>query len=355
MKIAVIAGDGIGPEVTGEAVRVLQTLEAAGGGPRLEFAEFPWGTGFYLEQGRMAPEGFTDTLRAFDAVLLGAVGDPRVPDHITLWGLLLPMRQVFDLYVNLRPARTLPGVPCPLRGYGPGERSIDITFIRENTEGEYSGQGARFYAGTPREVVLQHSAFSRVGITRVLRYGFELARRTGRKLTSVSKGNALNFSAVFWDQIWGELRREYADVEVDTYLVDAMAMHLVRDPGRFQIVVASNLFADILTDLGAGITGGLGLAASAEINPDGGAPGVFEPVHGSAPDIAGKGIANPLAAILSAGMLCEHNGVAGWGRAIERAVTAVLADPQAPRTPDLGGRASTTDVTDAVIARLRAG
>ncbi len=334
---------------------MLRTLEAAGGGPRLDFAEFPWGTGYYLEKGRMAPDGFTDTLRAFDAVLLGAVGDPRVPDHITLWGLLLPMRQVFDLYVNLRPARTLPGVPCPLRGYGPGERPIDITFIRENTEGEYSGQGARFYAGTPRELVLQHSAFSRVGVERVLRYSFELARKTGRKLTGVSKGNALNFSAVFWDQIWSELRREYADVEVDTYLVDAMAMHLVRDPGRFQIVVASNLFADILTDLGAGITGGLGLAASAEINPEGGAPGVFEPVHGSAPDIAGKGIANPLAAILSAGMLCEHNGLGEWGAAIDRAITAVLADPQAPRTPDLGGRASTAEVTDAVVARLRAG
>jgi tartrate dehydrogenase/decarboxylase/D-malate dehydrogenase len=353
----VIPGDGIGPEVCGEAVRVLRALARAGGGPRLEFTEFPWGTAHYLRTGRMAPEGFTDTLRAHDAVLLGAVGDPRVPDHVTLWGLLLPMRQVFDLYVNLRPARTLPGVPSPLRGYGtgPGERPIDITFVRENTEGEYSGQGARLYAGTPREVVLQHSAFSRVGVERILRYAFELARRTGRRLTSVSKGNALNFSAVFWDQVWGELRREYPDVPADSVLVDAMALHLVRDPGRFQVVVASNLFADILTDLGAGITGGLGLAASAEINPAGGVPGVFEPVHGSAPDIAGKGIANPLAAILSAGLLCEFNGLPEWARAIEGAVTAVLADPQAPRTPDLGGRAGTRDVTDAVIASLGVG
>jgi tartrate dehydrogenase/decarboxylase/D-malate dehydrogenase len=335
-------------------MRVLRALERGGGGPRLQFSEFPWGTGYYLEHGRMAPEGFTDTLRAHDAILLGAVGDPRVPDHITLWGLLLPMRQVFDLYVNLRPARTLAGVPCPLRGFGagPGDRPIDITFIRENTEGEYSGQGARLYAGTPREVVLQHTAFSRVGVERVLRYGFELARRTGRRLTSVSKGNALNFSAVFWDQVWSELRREYPDVETDSILVDAMALYLVRDPSRFQIVVASNLFGDILTDLGAGLTGGLGLAASAEMNPAGGAPGVFEPVHGSAPDIAGKGIANPLAAILSAGMLCEWSGLPEWGAAISQAVAAVLADPQGPRTPDLGGRARTQDITDAVIARL---
>ncbi|HVB10407.1 MAG TPA: isocitrate/isopropylmalate dehydrogenase family protein [Bacillota bacterium] len=352
MNIAVIAGDGIGPEVTAEAIRVLRALEKGGQGPRLEFTEFPWGTAHYLSTGRMAPEGFTDTLRAHDAILLGAIGDPRVPDHITLWGLLLPMRQIFDLYVNLRPARTLAGVPCPLRGFGPGERPIDITFIRENTEGEYSGQGARFYTGTEREVVLQHAAFSRVGVERILRYGFDLARKTGRRLTSVSKGNALNFSAVFWDQVWNELRREYADVQTDSVLVDAMALHLVRDPGRFQVVVASNLFADILTDLGAGITGGLGLAASAEINPQGGVPGVFEPVHGSAPDIAGKGVANPLAAILSAGMLCEHNGLQAWGQAIEQAVAAVLADPHAPRTPDLGGRAGTKDVTDAVIGRL---
>jgi tartrate dehydrogenase/decarboxylase/D-malate dehydrogenase len=351
-RIAVIPGDGIGPEVTREAVRVLEAVRRYEAGPDLAFAELPWGTGYYLAKGRMAPDGFADELRDFDAILLGAVGDPRVPDHITLWGLLLPLRQAFDLYVNLRPARLLPGVTSPLRGYGgEGGRPIDILFVRENTEGEYSGQGARFYAGTPREVVLQHTAFSRVGVERVLRYAFETARRGRRRLTSVSKGNALNYTGVFWDECFARVRADYPDVAADSVLVDAAALYLVRDPGRFGVVVASNLFADILTDLGAGITGGLGLAASAEIRPEGGVPGIFEPVHGSAPDIAGRGLANPLAAILSAAMMCQHLGAPAWGARIEAAVARVLGGG-GPRTPDLGGTAGTAEVTDAVIAAL---
>ena len=295
------------------------------------------------------PSDGLDSLRSFDAIYLGAIGDPRVPDHVALRQLLFAIRQGFAQYVNLRPVRLLRGGRTPLADRRPSE--IDMLFVRENSEGEYSGVGATLFPGTDGEVALQTSVFSRRGVERVLRYAFNLAREKGRPLASISKGNALNFTGVLWDQIFDEIRGEYPDVHSENLLVDAAALHLVLSPQRFGVVVASNLFGDILTDLGAALVGGLGFAASANLCPDRRFPSMFEPVHGSAPDIAGQSVANPLAALLATGMMLEHLGYPSLEIDIIRAIEAVLVEGNV-RTPDLGGASSTSEMTDAVLDAL---
>ena len=347
-KIAVIAGDGIGPEVIAEGVKVLNAAAAKDGSFAFEFEHFPWGCEYYLETGRMMPPDALETLKRFDAIFLGAVGYPGVPDHVSLRDLLLVIRHDFDQYVNIRPVKLLKGAPCPLKGVA--REDVDMVFIRENSEGEYSGSGAWLYKGTPRETVIQDGVFSRHGTERIMRYAYDLARREGKTLTSISKGNALNYSMVFWDQIFAEVGREYPDVETHSYLVDAASMFMVKDPKRFQVVVASNLFGDILTDLGAAIAGGMGLAAGANINPERKFPSMFEPIHGSAPDIAGKGLANPLATVWSASQMLDFLGHPDSAKSLLDAIERLLVE-QSPLTPDLGGTATTSEVGTA-IARL---
>ena len=348
-KIAVIPGDGVGPEVMSAARKVLETAAEKDGGFSFDFSEFPWGCEYYLKTGEMMPADGMDILRKFDAILLGAVGYPGVPDHISLRELLLRIRHDFDEYINLRPVKLLRGAKCPLKDAAADD--VDMVFIRENSEGEYSGQGAWLYPGTPGEVVIQDSVFSRRGTERVIRYAYEMARREKKTLTSISKGNALNYSMVFWDQVFAEIGREYPDVQTHSLLVDAAAMFMVKDPARFEIVVTSNLFGDILTDLGAAIAGGMGLAAGANLNPERKFPSMFEPIHGSAPDIAGKGIANPLAAIWSASQLLDFFGRENWGKRVLSAIEEVLAEGR-HLTPDQGGNAGTNECTQAVIDRL---
>ena len=301
--IAVIAGDGIGPEVIAEGKKVFSGIAQMDGTFSVTFEDFPWGCEYYLKSGEMMPENGLDLLRGYDAIYLGAVGYPGVPDHVSLGDLLLRIRRGFDEYINLRPVRLLHGAPCPLADISP--RDIDMIVVRENSEGEYANVGARLYPGTPRETALQTGVFSRHGCERVIRYAYELARREKRTLTSISKGNALRYSMVFWDEIFAEIGKEYPDVETHSLLVDAASMFFVKDPKRFGVVVTSNLFGDILTDLGAAIAGGMGLAAGANLNPERRYPSMFEPIHGSAPDIAGQGIANPLASIWSVAQMLD--------------------------------------------------
>src|SRR5437764_7455135 len=349
LRIAVIGGDGIGPEVIDQAIRVADAAIRRHEKTALEWNRLPWSSAFYKKTGRMRPADGWDQLRQHDGILLGAIGSPDVPDHITLHGLLLPMRRKFDLYLNLRPAYLFEGVQSPLRDKAPG--SIDMMVYRENTEGEYAPIGGRQYEGTPQEIAIQTAVFTRRGCERIMRAAFEGARKRRRKVTSITKSNAQQFGMVLWDEVFREVARDYPDVQSSSLLVDAAAMDFVRKPQVFDVVVASNLFGDILTDLSAIITGSMGLAASGNINPERTYPSMFEPVHGSAPDIAGKGIANPLAAILSVGLLFEHLGLARSASALRGAVAAVLKAGK-PRTPDLGGDARTTDVTEAVLAAL---
>lgn len=348
-RIAVIAGDGVGPEVMAEAVKVLEAASAKDGRFSFEFTYFPWGCEYYLKTGEMMPKDALETLKAFDAILLGAVGYPGVPDHISLRELLLTIRHGFDQYINLRPVKLLEGAPCPLKDV-PRE-DIDMIFVRENSEGEYSGSGAWLYKGTPHEVVIQNGVFSRMGCERVIRYAYNLAREKGKTLTSISKANALNYSMVFWDQIFAEVGKEFPDVETHSLLVDAASMFMVKDPKRLQIVVTSNLFGDILTDLGAAISGGMGLAAGANLNPEKKFPSMFEPIHGSAPDIAGKGIANPLASAWTAGQMLTFFGYPEWEDRIVNAIQALLVEKKA-LTPDLGGSASTSECGSALAYKL---
>jgi tartrate dehydrogenase/decarboxylase/D-malate dehydrogenase len=349
-KIAVLPGDGIGKEVTPEGLRILQAV-----GPRHEadfaFTHYDWGSEYYFEHGRMMPVNGLDQLRSADAIYLGAIGHPDIPDHTTLNGLLLPIRRAFDQYACVRPAYLYRGVLSPLVGKEPG--SIDMVVIRENTEGEYSQVGGFVYHRMPEEVAIQTAVFTRRGCERVMRYAFDLARRRNKKkrVTSVTKSNAQGFGMVLWDRTFAEVAAEYPEIETESLLVDAAAMNFIRRPESFDVVVASNLFGDILTDISAIITGSMGLAASANINPNRDVPSMFEPVHGSAPDIAGRGIANPLAAILSAGMMLEFLGLPEAAQAVERAVGATLAEGQA-LPGDLGGKSSTREVTDAVLAHL---
>jgi tartrate dehydrogenase/decarboxylase/D-malate dehydrogenase len=347
-RIAVIGGDGIGPEVIEQAIRVADAAarkEAAA----LEWNRLPWSSSYYKQTGRMMPEDGWEQLKRQDAILLGAIGSPDVPDHVTLHGLLLPMRRVFDQYVNLRPAYLFEGVQSPLRDKAPG--SIDLVVYRENTEGEYAPVGGRLYQGAPSEVAIQTSIYTRRGCERIMRAAFEGARRRRKKVTSITKSNAQIYGMVLWDEVFKAVAPDYPDVQAGSLLIDAAAMDFVRKPESFDVVVASNLFGDILTDLSAIVTGSMGLAASGNINPERAFPSMFEPVHGSAPDIAGKGIANPLAAILSAGMLLDHLGLGKSAGALRGAVAAVLKAGQ-PRTPDLGGNSTTVAVADAVLAAL---
>ncbi|WP_027998732.1 tartrate dehydrogenase [Sinorhizobium arboris] len=342
-SIALIPGDGIGPDVTDAAWQVLSTV-ARHSGFTLTGTPLPWSCAFYNETGAMMPPGGIETLRRFDAILLGAVGWPaEVPDSISLHGLLLPIRKAFVQYANLRPHRLLPGVQGPLKA-----GAFDILCIRENTEGEYSGAGGRVHHGTEDEVAVETSIFTRTGVERILRFGFEQARQRRGKLASVTKSNAQKYSMVLWDEITRELSAEYAEVEVTSYHIDAMAARMVMAPESLDVVVASNLFGDILTDLGAAIQGGLGFAASANVNPDRSAPSMFEPVHGSAPDIAHLGIANPIASIWSGAMLLDHLGEREAGRRVMEALE---------RTTSRGigtvpGKDRTETITAAVVAAL---
>ena len=348
-KIAVIAGDGIGPEVISEGVRVLKTVAKLDGGFDFDFTFFPWGCEYYLKEGRMMAEDGLEQLKQYDAIFLGAVGYPGVPDHISLWDLLLVIRKSFDQYINLRPVKLLQGAPCPLVDVK--REDIDMLFVRENSEGEYAGSGAWLFKDQPNEVVIQNGVFSRKGCERVIRYAYELAREQKKTLTSISKGNALNYSMVFWDQIFREVGEEYPDVKTYSYLVDAASMFMVKDPGRFQIVVTSNLFGDILTDLGAAISGGMGLAAGANLNPERKFPSMFEPIHGSAPDIAGKGLANPLATVWSVSQMLDHFGELEWGKRVLDVVEEMLVE-KSVLTPDLGGTATTEQVGARVAEKL---
>jgi len=342
-KIAQIPGDGIGRDVTAAAWGVL-TKAASAGGFRLEGREFPWSCKFYKETGAMMPQDGIETLRGFDAILLGAVGWPaEVPDSVSLHGLLLPIRKAFVQYANIRPHRLLPGVQGPLKAEG-----FDILCIRENTEGEYSGAGGRVHQGTADEVAIETSIFTRTGVERILRFAFEQARARRGKLASVTKSNAQKHTMVFWDEVTQQLAGEYPDIEVTSYHIDAMAARMVMAPESLDVVVASNLFGDILTDLGAAIQGGLGFAASANINPDRTAPSMFEPVHGSAPDIAHLGIANPIAAIWSGAMMLDHLGeteaAAAVMTAIERTTAAGIGT--------VPGKDRTDTITGAVLAAI---
>lgn len=348
-KIAVIAGDGIGPEVIAEGVKVLKEAAKLDGSFDFEFTYFPWGCEYYKETGRMMAEDGMEQLSKFDAIFLGAVGAPGVPDHISLWDLLLIIRKQFDQYINLRPVKLLNGAPCPLKDVT--VEDIDMVFVRENTEGEYAGSGSWLYKDKPNEVVIQNGVFSRVGCERVIRYAYELAKSEGKTLTSISKANALNYSMVFWDQIFKEVGQDYPEVKTHSYLVDAASMFMVKDPKRFEVVVTSNLFGDILTDLGAAIAGGMGLAAGANLNPERKFPSMFEPIHGSAPDIAGKGIANPLATVWSASQLLDFFGHKDWGKKLIDCIEEVLVE-KAVLTPDLGGTATTSMVGDEIVRKL---
>ena len=350
-RIAVIGGDGIGPEVIDQAVRVVRAAVAKhGGGATLELTPLPWGSEFYKKHGHILPADGWETLATHDAILFGAVGSPDVPDSVTVHDLLLPMRRRFDQYVNMRPAYLFDGVPCPLVGKKPGD--IDMLVYRENTEGEYAPVGGKLYPGTDREVAIQNAVFTRGGCERILRAGFEAARKRPRKkLTSITKSNALIYGLTLWDDAYAAVRKDYPDVQSNSLLVDAAAMDFVRKPEAFDVVVASNLFGDILTDLSAAVAGSIGLASSANINPTKAYPSMFEPVHGSAPDIAGKGIANPLAAILSAALMLDHLDLTASATAVRTAVAAVLKSGRAS-TADVGGKATTVQVGDAVLAAM---
>jgi tartrate dehydrogenase/decarboxylase/D-malate dehydrogenase len=349
--IAVIPGDGVGKEVVDEGIRVMEMLGVLDPNLAFAFVRFDWGSEYYFRNGRMMPEDALETLATFDAIYLGAVGDPRLPDHVTLQGLLLPIRRTFDQYVNVRPAILYEGIESPLKGKKPGD--IDMLVVRENTEGEYSDIGGRVYQGSDREVVMQGSMFTRWGTERIIRYAFDLARQRPRKhLTSITKSNAQRHSMVFWDEVFQVVAKDYPDVQTGSLLVDAACLNFVLRPERFDVVVASNLFGDILTDLSAALVGGLGLAPAANLNPSRAHPSMFEPVHGSAPDIAGKGIANPLASILTAGMMLEFLNERQAASLVNSAVAQVLAERKV-RTPDMAGHATTRQVSDEVIRTIQ--
>jgi tartrate dehydrogenase/decarboxylase/D-malate dehydrogenase len=347
-KIAVYPGDGIGPEVTAEAVRVLEGVQEFQPRFSLEMTTLPWGAEHWRATGKVVPDDFLDVLRSYDAILLGAVGWPEmIPDHVTL-APLVSIRQTFDQYACVRPSRLYPGVPGILANKGPDE--IDFVVIRENSEGEYVNNGGRFRRGTPHEIATQTAVHSRRGIERVLRYGFEMARKRRHHLTMITKSNAQQYAYVLWDEVLAEIAPEYQDVSSERQHCDAAIMNLVRWPERFDVIVASNLFGDLLTDLGGVLAGGLGLAPSTNTNPERVFPSMFEPVHGSAPDIAGRGIANPVAAILSAAMMLDHLELPHAADRIRAAVKAALAAGK--HTRDLGGELTTSDMGQAVLERL---
>ncbi len=344
-RIAVIPGDGIGKEVVPEGLRVLDVINRRFG-IDMTFDHFDFAScDYYLQHGQMLPNDWRDQIGGHDAIFFGAVGWPaKVPDHISLWGSLLRFRREFDQYINLRPVRLMPGVPCPLAGRKPGD--IDFYVVRENTEGEYSSIGGKIFGNTDREIVVQESVFTRVGVDRVLRYAFDLARKRKRKLTSATKSNGIFISMPYWDERVEAIAQEYPDVHVDKFHIDILTAHFVRNPHWFDVVVASNLFGDILSDLGPACAGTIGIAPSANINPTRTAPSLFEPVHGTAPDIYGQGIANPIGQIWSAAMMLDHLGFPAAHDALLRAIATVTAE--GPRTPDMGGTATTLDVGNAI-------
>jgi len=351
-RIAAVPGDGIGPEVINAGLEVLEAVASRDGGFAIVTETFPWGADYYREHGEMMPEDGVDTLRGFDAIYFGSAGDPHVPDHITLWGLRLKICQTLDQYANVRPARLLPGIDGPLKDVGPDD--LDWVIVRENSEGEYSGAGGRVHQGLPEEVGLDVAIFTRPGVERIQRFAFELARsRPRKKLTLVTKSNAQRHGMVFWDAVFDQIKSDYPDVETDRILVDAMTTRMVLHPKSVDTVVATNLHADVLSDLGAALTGSLGIAPTANMRPEGDAPSMFEPIHGSAFDIMGKGVANPIGSFWTGAMMLEHLGEADAAarlmRAVERVTGARTVVPA-----DLGGDATTRQVTDAVLDAIRA-
>jgi tartrate dehydrogenase/decarboxylase/D-malate dehydrogenase len=347
VNVAVIGGDGIGTEVVRAGMRVMEAAAEADSSLELSFTEFPWSCEYYLEHGRMMPEDGIETLGGFDEIYLGAVGWPTVPDHVSLWGLLLPIRRRFDQYVNLRPARLLRGVESPLANPG----NLDVTVVRENTEGEYSDSGGRIYRGTPHEIAVQESIFTRRGVERIIRYAFEEAKGRRGLLVGATKSNGISITMPFFDEIFNEISEEYPDVEASLMHADALAARLVLDPARFDVIVGSNLFGDLLSEITAAVSGAIGIAPSANLNPEGTFPSLFEPIHGSAPDIAGQGVANPAGAIWAAALMLEHAGHPKTGGKILAALEDTLAS--GTRTRDLGGKADTEEMTGAVVERLQ--
>jgi tartrate dehydrogenase/decarboxylase / D-malate dehydrogenase len=347
-NIAVIAGDGIGKEVVPEGIRV---LEAAGQrfGFGFNWQTFDWSCETYVKSGKMMPADGIQQLRPFDSIFLGAVGHPSVLDHVSLWGLLIPIRRSFRQYINLRPVRLFEGIETPLKNWKPGQ--IDFSIVRENNEGEYSNIGGRLYEGTDEEMAVQQTVFTRRGVNRTLRFAFDLARKRKKHLTSATKSNGIIHTMPFWDQCFREMAAEYPDVRTDQYHIDILTAHFVRHPDWFDVVVGSNLFGDILSDLGPAVVGSIGIAPSANLNPGKEFPSMFEPVHGSAPDIAGKGIANPIGQIWSGAMMLRHLGVPDAADAVENAITETLARSEI-RTPDIGGNATTKDMGAAIASEV---
>ena len=347
-NIAVIAGDGIGKEVVPEGIRV---LEAAGKrfGFQFNWHKFDWSCETYVKTGKMMPVDGLQQLRPFDAIFLGAVGHPSVADHVSLWGLLIPIRRTFRQYVNLRPVRLFEGIETPLKNWKPGQ--IDFCIVRENNEGEYSNIGGRLYEGTDEEMAVQQTVFTRRGVNRVMRYAFELARKRNKHLTSATKSNGIIHTMPFWDECFHAITAEYPDIRTDQYHIDILTAHFVRHPDWFDVVVASNLFGDILSDLGPAVVGSIGIAPSANLNPEREFPSMFEPVHGSAPDIAGQGIANPIGQIWSGAMMLRHLGASDSADAVENAIEQVLAHAKV-RTPDIGGHATTEELGAAIASRV---
>jgi len=351
-QVGVIAGDGIGPEVVDAAIPLVERAAAAEGA-ELEWIRFPWGCDYYRAHGRMMPADALDHLSEQDAIFLGAVGRPDVPDHISIWELILPIRQRFEQYVNLRPMRLLPGVSGPLTGRGP--EHLDSVCVRENSEGEYAGVGGRFEVGTPQERAEQTGVFTRPGIERIARYAFDLAQsRPRRLLASATKSNAWQHAMVLWDEVVEDVAADYPDVTWAPYHVDALAARMVTHPDSLDVIVASNLFGDILTDLGAALTGSLGLAPGANLNPERTYPSMFEPIHGSSPDIVGKGVANPIGAVWAGALMLDHLGLPQAHTRLVAAIEAVLKSGST-RTPDLGGSASMAELASAIGAALDGG
>jgi tartrate dehydrogenase/decarboxylase/D-malate dehydrogenase len=349
-KIAAIPGDGIGTEVIAAGVEVLHAIAKRDGGFKFDVDHFDWGGEYYKKHGRMMPENGRDQIRKHDAILFGSAGHPEIPDHITLWGLRLAICQPFDQYANVRPTRVLPGIKSPLRDVQ--DKELDWVIVRENSEGEYAGVGGRVHQGSPLEAATDVAMFTRAGVERVMRFAFRLARSRPRKLlTVVTKSNAQRHAMVMWDEIAAEIAREFADVTWDKMLVDAMTVRMVMRPQSLDTIVATNLHADILSDLAAALAGSLGIAPTGNINPERSFPSMFEPIHGSAFDIMGKGVANPIGTFWSAAMLLEHLGEKPAAERLMQAIERVTADPRF-HTPDLGGKARTADVTAAVIAAI---
>ncbi len=348
-KIAAIPGDGIGKEVIPAGLAVLRALEKRSGDFELHVDEFPWGSDYYRQSGRMMPEDGLDVLKKYEAIYFGAVGDPNLPDDVTLWGLRLRICQGFDQYANVRPTRILPGIVSPLRGVGEGD--LDWVIVRENSEGEYAGHGGRAHRGFPEEIATETAIFTRAGVTRIMRFAYELAMaRPRRRLTVVTKSNAQRHGMVLWDEIAAEVGREFPGVETDKMLVDAATTRMVAKPRSLDVIVATNLHADILSDLAAALAGSMGIAPTANLNPSRQFPSMFEPIHGSAFDIMGKGIANPIGSLWSAVMMLEHLGEGDAARRLMAAIERVTASAELPA--DLGGKATTAQITDAVCEAI---